>query len=88
MKNIVGHFDSLTHKRFFGNGTLNQYIIDLIKDFRSKRNSFTCSFCCNLSNVSDLFNQRSSREFSDLKEKNWLSADEIYSCLTKLFGNT
>jgi len=41
-----------------------------------------------LSSVSDLFNQRSTLEFPDPKEKNWLSGDEIYGCLAKLFGET
>jgi len=37
MKNIVGHFDSTTHKRFFGNDVLNTEIMNLIKEFRSKK---------------------------------------------------
>jgi len=40
-----------------------------------------------LSKVKDIFYQKSSLEFPQPKEMNWLSADELYDCLTGLFGD-
>ena len=40
-----------------------------------------------LSPVQDLFHGRSTLALSEPREKNWLSADEIYSYLTTLLGD-